>query len=47
MSAPFKYYISNERSFWEKRGALIRGRGSLNISREKGDANSRETLFRA
>ena len=35
MSAPFKYYFSNERPFWEKR------RRSLNISRQKGaGANS-------
>ena len=32
MSAPFRYYFSKERLFCEKRGALIRGRCSLNIS---------------
>ena len=46
MSAPFIYYFSNECPFWEKRGALIRGRRSLNISRQKRGANSREVLFR-
>ena len=45
MAATFKYYFSNERPFWEKRGALIRGRRSLNISRQNGNANSREALF--
>ena len=39
MSAPFKYYFS--------RGALIRGRHSLNISSQTGGANSSEALFRA
>ena len=29
MSAPFKYYFSKECLFWEKRGALIRGRSSF------------------
>ena len=38
MIAPFKYYFSKERLFWEKRGAL------LNISRQKGSAYSREAL---
>ena len=47
MRAPFKYYFSKEHLFWEKRGALIRGRRSLNISRQKGGANSREALSRA
>ena len=42
MSAPLKYYFLNERSVCEKRGALIRGRCSLNIKRQKGDANSRD-----
>ena len=36
MSGPFKYYFSNELPFWEKRGSLIPGRRSLNISRQKG-----------
>ena len=47
MSVPFKYYFSEERFFWGKRGALIRGRRSLNISREKRGTNLREALFRA
>ena len=38
MSAPFKYYFSNEHTFLEKRGGLIR---------QKGSANSAEALFRA
>ena len=29
-------------TFWEKRGALIRGRRSFNLSRQKWGANSRE-----
>ena len=41
MSASFKYYVSNEHPFWEKRGALSRGGRSLNISRQMGGANSR------
>ena len=40
MSAPFRYYFSKERRFAEKRGALIRGRRSLNISRQKVGANA-------
>ena len=35
-----------ENLIWEKRGALIRGRCSLNISCQKVGANSREGLFR-
>ena len=35
MSAPFKFYFSNERPFGEKKGTLIRGRRSLNISCQK------------
>ena len=35
MSAPFKYYFSNEGPFLEKRGVLIPGRRSSNISRQK------------
>ena len=35
MSTSFKYYLSNERHFSEKRGALILGRRSLNILRHK------------
>ena len=46
MSTPFKFYLSNERPFSEKRGALIRGRGSLNISHKKWGwgANSSEAF---
>ena len=44
---PFKYYLLNERSFSEKREVLIRGKHSLNISRQKEGANSREVLFGA
>ena len=36
MSAPFKNYFRNNCPFWEKRRELIRGRHSLNISRQKG-----------
>ena len=30
MSAPFEHYFSNERPFWEKIGAVIREKRSLN-----------------
>ena len=36
ISAPFKYYFSNEHPSFERKGALIRGRQSLNISLQRG-----------
>ena len=36
MSSPFKYYLSNERPFSKKRGALNRRMRSLNISLREG-----------
>ena len=47
MNTPFKYYLSNERPFSEKTKGFIRGRRSLNISRQKGDANLMDPLFQA
>ena len=48
----FKYYLSDERPFSQKRGTLIWGRFSLNISRQNGGrgagvgvANSMEALI--
>ena len=38
ISAPFKYYFSNEHPSFEREGALIRGRQSLNISLQRGGA---------
>ena len=45
MNAPFKYYFSNECLFWEKRGALIWGRCTLNILHQKMGANLSEVLI--
>ena len=47
MRARFKYYLLNEHPFLEKREVLICGKHSLNISRQKEGANSREVLFGA
>ena len=41
MSAPFKFYFSNERPLGEKKGTLIRGRRSLNISCQKRGSTSK------
>ena len=46
MSAPFNTIFQKSASFERKEGAFIRGRRSLNISRQTGGADSREALFR-